>query len=224
LLGLGFALVASGAQAIPITDGQVYVVISKNGTELHLNLGAIDAPHNLDLSSQIAGISAFGGNLSGATVAAIGVLDRTRLTDDFGFGPQPWENLAFTTTFDPSALEDTNIAGGMNTTVLWLNTIAAVASATVLTTNSSSYGLFLGSDVGSQFPFSINGTADAVIPMFTASRGYAEFGGPPKEITEIGFLSVTSAGMLTYVPEPGTLLLLGAGLAGLARLGRRARA
>jgi hypothetical protein len=222
LLGLGLALVASGAQAIPIADGSVYVVIAKNGTELHLNLGAIDAPHDVNLASQIAAISAFGGSLAGATVTALGVLDRNRLSDDFGFGQQPLENIAFTTNFDPTTLDDQQIAGGMNSTVAWLNVINTVSSSTVLTSNTSSYTAVLGPDVGSQFPFTINGMADTVIPMWVATRGYADFGGPAKDVHQIGFLSVTAAGALSYVPEPGTLLLLGVGMLGLARFGGRA--
>ena len=114
LLGLGLALIAGGAQAIPIADNALYVVISKNGTELHLNLGTPSGNHSLDLSSTIAGISAFGGSLEGAVVAVLAVEDRNRQTGDFGFGPQPWENLIFSSTFDPSGLDDQQIAAGMN--------------------------------------------------------------------------------------------------------------
>jgi hypothetical protein len=45
---------------------------------------------------------------------------------------------------------------------------------------------------------------------------------PIKIITNIaGTLAAFGTLTLTYVPEPGTLLLLGMGVAGLAALGRR---
>jgi hypothetical protein len=69
-----------------------------------------------------------------------------------------------------------------------------------------------------------NGTA-----MLTGSNGLAPDGSgtlvlvtPIRIVTNIaGNLAAFSVLTLTYVPEPGTLLLLGLGVAGLAALGRR---
>jgi hypothetical protein len=216
LLGLGLAMIAGGAQAIPIADNALYVVISKNGTELHVNLGTPSANHSIDLTAAIAGIAAFGGNIEGAVVAVLAVEDRNRLTSDFGFGQLPLENLIFSSTFDPSVLDDQQIAGGMNSVVGWFNTINAVASASVLTSNLSSYGATLGPDVGSQFPFPINANlvGSLSLPIFGAVRGYSDFGGPARVVAQIGTLDLGAN---------GTVLLLGAGLAGLASLERRSR-
>lgn len=225
LLGLALATIAGAAQAIPIADDQLYVVISKNGTEAHFNLGDPSAPHGLDLASTIAGIAAWGDDLIGATVSVLAVEDRGRLSGDFGFGQLPLENVIFSSVGAP-LLDDQQIASGMNNTVTWFNTINSVGSGTVLTTNQSSYGMFLGADIGSAFPFTINAVVDGsgglTLAIYSAVRGYSDFGGPARSVELIGTLSINGPN-LSYVPEPGTLLLLGAGLAGLAALEKRAR-
>jgi hypothetical protein len=98
------------------------------------------------------------------------------------------------------------------------------------TSASASYELNLGfgtDAVANRFQFSTAGIVAAdgtlTIDVFSAIRGYADFGGPATSIGRIGTLSFGPGNTLSYVPEPGTLLLVGVGLAGLAALDRRTR-
>jgi hypothetical protein len=236
-LGLALAAFASRAEAIPISNGDLVVVIQKGGTELILNLGDAFTPNDsLDLSSTIAGIPAFGGNLNGAKVVAIGVDDPGR-TVDFGFGALPQENIVFSTLeADPAgSLTDQAIETGMSVvdstlqSAAWFWQLRSVSGNTLQTTAAASYqmNLGLGTDaVANNFPFSIAGVVDGngslSLTVYSAVRGYTDFGGPDRSVSPIAALVVNGSN-LAYVPEPGTLLLVGAGLLGLAGLDRRTR-
>jgi PEP-CTERM motif len=237
LLGLALAVVAGRAEAISIANGDLIVTLQKGGTELYVNLGdAFTANDNLDLSSAIASLSGFGGTLAGAKVVGIGVANPGR-TVDFGFGPLPQENIIFTSLETNPLPENQAIEQAMNVT----DTSAAssawfwqLRSPTVggsqSTGASSSYegNLGFGTDaVANRFPFStagiIAGDGTLTIAVYSAVRGYEDFAGPARSIQAIGSLVFGPGDTLSYVPEPGTLLLVGAGLLGLAGIDRRTR-
>ena len=69
--------------------------------------------------------------------------------------------------------------------------------------------------VGIQTPFSSTAISLGVLQLVTVSKVYTSL------ITAFPELPVFSILTLQFIPEPGTLLLLGSGVAGLAILGRR---
>jgi hypothetical protein len=68
---------------------------------------------------------------------------------------------------------------------------------------------------GLQVPFSATAVPSGVLQLVTVSKVYTSLAGAFPELPVFGILS------LHFVPEPGTLLLLGSGVAGLAILGRK---
>jgi PEP-CTERM motif len=102
--------------------------------------------------------------------------------------------------------------GGVAITAIAAGWTAGMATVTGITTTTPS-----------------NATNPSGTAMLTGSNGLTVGGAgtlvlvtPIKILTNIaGNLAAFSVLTLTYVPEPGTLLLLGMGVAGLAALGRR---
>ena len=68
---------------------------------------------------------------------------------------------------------------------------------------------------GIQSPFSNTAVTSGVLQLVTVSKTYTSMVGAFPELPLFAILS------LHFVPEPGTLLLLGSGVAGLAILGRK---
>jgi hypothetical protein len=233
LLGLAVTAVATTAQAIPIANGDLIVVLQKSGTEVIVNLGSFASTAAVDLSGAAASL---GGSLEGAKVVAVGVEEPGRQTPDFGFGPLPQENILFSSLSAPVGLTDAAIEVGMNSTdtslasAAWFWQLRSASSNVVQTSQSFSYqlNLGLGTDaIANSFPFSIAGIISGgslTLGIYSAVRGYEGFdpNAPATEVRLVGSLAI-NGNSLSYVPEPGTLLLVAAGLAGLAAFDRRAR-
>jgi hypothetical protein len=227
--GLAVAGFSSGASAIPIANGDLLVVVQKAGTEVLVNIGNYASNHTADLSAASATL----GGLEGAKVAVIGVIEPGR-TMDFGFGPFPAENILFSTLATSFNIEDTQIEVAMSvtdtqlTSAAWFWQLRSVSSNVIPTSASFSYqnNLGLGTDaIANSLSFSIAGLVTGgslSLDIISAARGYPDFGGPSKVVGSAGSL-VISGNSLVYsaVPEPGTLVLLAAGLGGLAAFQRR---
>jgi hypothetical protein len=232
LIGLGLAVVAGQAQAIPIANGDLVVVLQKAGTEVIVNVGDAFTSHTIDLSAAATTL----GGLEGAKVVGLGVEDPGRLSPDFGFGQLPQENLIFSSLSIPASLTDAQVELAMNatdtqlTSTAWFWLLRSVSNNVIPTSASFSYqnSLGLGTDaVANNLSFSIAALVaggSANLTIYNAIKGFEDFGGPARVVSELGTLSI-NGNTLSYaaVPEPGTLLLVGMGLAGLAALERRSR-
>ncbi len=223
------ALASTSASAISISAGDIIVVFQKGGTELIVNIGNATG---LNPGALPALPAAFGGSLTGAKVAALGVRDFNR-TVDFGFGPLPQPNIMFSQSGSPlpsdseieAAMNQVDLGAGSTSWFQLLRTAPGTStSATALVTDGFSFEFKLGDFVGNTLGFAVTGIVDGAgnltLGLFEAIRGYAGFGGPATQVTRLGTLTV-AGNAIAFVPEPVTLLLLVAGLGGLAVIGRK---
>ena len=245
-LAAGALLVsAPPASAFSYANGDLVVTFVKNGFELILNLGQTP-----DVAS-VVGIDAttlvvpaqFGGSLDGAKWTALSVRDpEAQFSGDLAGVPQ--NNIILTTLADPAIVSFNNIGDAQaqlqppNQGQAWfflLKSIGAVNGTSILeneadrlvigTSLYASYTGVLGfnSDaVGNQLPLSTAGfvTANVLgsqLPLYELIQSATPLPSGDYDLgTQIGEL-----GVVRLVPEPGTLLLVGAGLAGLIGFGRR---
>jgi len=182
----------------------------------------------------------FGGSLDGAKWTALAVRspDLT-FTDPDLFGA-PQSNLVLTTAQSPSAVSYGQVADGQaqiqpaNNGSAWFALLRSVGAAngTSILENTASR-LVIGSSLYASYTGNLGFGSDAVantLPISTAGLIGSNVIGtslPLYELLQTIALpnfdlgtQVVSLGSVRLVPEPGTALLLAAGLAGLVRFGR----
>jgi hypothetical protein len=235
----GLALGAPAA-AMVIDNGDLVGVWVKNGFEVVVNLGPANPGAPLDLAGTLD-ITEFGGDLIGAKFIGLAVEDPGRTVNVPGFGVQPQENIIFTSLVTDPMPTDTEIAAAMGTvdtaspsTAVWFNLLRQLPGTDSEVISSSelfSYEQVLGvgtDAIASRFTFSTAGVYDGQerlsIPLYSAVRGYSDFGGPDTEYAAILNLAFDGT-EVEFLPAPEASSALGTLIGGalLAAHARRRR-
>lgn len=248
LLGMAFcagALLASAtpSAAFSYANGDLVVAFVKNGFELILNLGTtpnspgaigIDVP-GLVLPAQ------YGGSLEGATWTAFSVrAPEAQFSGDLAGVPQA--NIILTTNSNPGVVSFNNVGDAQaqlqppNGGMAWFSLLKSVGAAngTSILENAADR-LVIGTGLYASYTgvlgFGSNAVANT-LPLSTAGIVSASVIGDELPLYEViqtaefdgnDFIlgtQVNPLGPVRLVPEPGTALLIGAGLAGLIGFGR----
>ena len=245
-------LIAGGASALTYSSGDLVGVFVNSGTELVVDLGALSSlttghaatfgtPANFGATGALGGtFTAFEANAPFTGTAG----RQVTFTTDPTVNPLIFDNQlsAYVTKIPPSqaALDDGSSTGWLRN----LNGFPAAGTGGVIINNAtelaiptsvpSSYTNVIGlgtNKINNLLPFSTASTLSGngqTLDLWTGTRT----GVQTSSTVQIGMLKVdgNSAGdgsqvRITFsaVPEPGTLLLVAAGLAGLVGIGKRRR-
>ncbi len=234
LLSVAAALASAPAGALQIDDGDLVAVFVKNGFELVVNLGPVGPGTTIDLTD-VVDVPEFGdpplGGANPAKFVGLAVDDPDRTVTCCG-GTFPLENIVYTTLQSNPMPDDNQIAAAMGkvdssnpSATVWfqlLRQLPGVDTELIQSSALFSYESVLGGagadNIGSAFPFSTSGFFDASemleIPLYSAVRGYADFGGPEAEYLELARM-VFDGAVLDFepAPEPAAVLRLLAGAA-----------
>ena len=247
LLGAAALVVASMApgasRALPFqyADGDIIGVFTKSGVDMIVNLGQLPA------SGATTKVFALPSQFSGTTAG--GKFSAFRVGDPFAFP----ESIEFTTqnalSFpDPTGQFASAVGAAQANLISWfsllplipdapaggnvfardtdrvvVNANATFSYSTVLGISADAIGEVLTNGVSTKTIFDGNG--DLAVPFYTVTYDFDNDGNSVYGKTLRGTFTVDDGAVtFTAIPEPGTLVLVFAGLTGLALSGRRERA